>query len=77
MTKKRAWSPADGPDASPLQIPRAARRLHGDGSTERARDDGSLWSGSEGPMRVDPGGPGGEPSGSAMPPPANTGLNEG
>jgi hypothetical protein len=76
MTKRRAWSPADGPDAAPQQIPHVARRLFGDGTTERARD-GGLWAGSEGPMRSDPGGAGGEPSGSAQPPPANTGLNEG
>jgi hypothetical protein len=76
MTKKRAWSPSDGPDASPLQVPRVASRLHGDGTTERARDDGGLWSGSEGPMRSDPGGPGGEPSGHAMPPPGKSALNE-
>lgn len=76
MTKKRAWSPADGPDASPKQIPHAAWRVHGDGTTDRAKDDGGLWSGSEGPMRTDPGGPGGEPSGHAQPPPGKSALNE-
>jgi hypothetical protein len=76
MTRKRAWSPADGPAAAPQQIPRAATRLFGDGRTERARDDGGLWSPSEGPVRCDPGGPGGEPSGHAMPPPPRNALNE-
>jgi hypothetical protein len=76
MVRKRAWSPADGPDAAPQQVPRSAKRVHGDGSTERARDDGGLWSPSEGPVRSDPGGPGGEPSGHAMPPGGTTALNE-
>jgi hypothetical protein len=76
MARKRAWSPADGADVAPQQVPHSAKRLHGDGSTERARDDGGLWSPSEGPVRSDPGGPGGEPSGYAMPPGGTTALNE-
>ncbi len=75
MTKKRAWSPADGPAAAPQQIPHAAPRLNGDGTTQRARE-GGLWAGSEGPMRTDPGGPGGEPSGHARPPPGVSALDE-
>jgi hypothetical protein len=75
MTRKRAWSPADGPDAAPQQIPRAATRVRGDGSTDRAAE-GNLWAPTEGPVRSDPGGPGGEPDGKTVPIPGRTALNE-
>ncbi len=74
MAKKRAWSPADGPPAAPQQIPHKASRLYGDGRTERAA--GGLWAPSEGPVRSDPGGPGGEPDGKTIPIPGRTALNE-
>jgi hypothetical protein len=70
----RAWSPADGPDIAPQQRPRVGVRVRGDGSTERA--EGRLWVPSEGPLRQDPGGAGGEPSGKALPVPGLTALNE-
>jgi hypothetical protein len=63
---RKVWSPADGAPTAPEQIPPTAREVHGDGSTDR--DRGGLWAPSEGPVRVDPGGPGGEPSGHARPP---------
>ena len=75
MTKKRAWSPADGPSAAPQQKPRSGHYAFGDGSTERARS-GGLWAPSEGPVRSDPGGPGGEPNGKTIPIPGRTTLNE-
>ncbi len=71
----KCWSPADGPDAAPQQIPHVAPRLFGDGRTERASGD-HLWSGSEGPMRSDPGGPGGEPDGKTIPQPGRSPLDE-
>ncbi|HET7755532.1 MAG TPA: hypothetical protein VFK85_16625 [Anaeromyxobacteraceae bacterium] len=74
MTRKRAWSPASGPDATPQQIPNPGSRIYGDGSTERSR--GGLWAPSEGPMRTDPGGPGGEPDGETISIPGRTALNE-
>ena len=70
-----AWSPADGPDAAPQQRVRARTEVFGDGSTERAQQ-GALWAPSEGPMRYDPGGPGGEPNGRTIPIPGRTALNE-
>jgi hypothetical protein len=74
MIKKRAWSPADGPPAAPQQIPPRSSRVSGDGHTERAA--GGLWVPSEGPVRSDPGGPGGEPDGKTIPIPGRTALNE-
>ncbi len=75
MTKKRAWSPADGPPAAPQQIPEHPGHLYrGDGSTERA--EGGLWVPTEGPVRTDPGGPGGEPDGKTISIPGRTALNE-
>lgn len=70
---KRAWSPADGPDAVPLQIPSRTGHVAGDGTDDRA---GGLWSPSEGPVRSDPGGPGGEPDGHTISIPGMTALNE-
>jgi hypothetical protein len=72
---KRAWSPAVGPEAAPQQIPPAGRGLLGDGSTDRARGTG-LWAPSEGPVRDEPGGPGGEPDGHTISVPGRTALNE-
>lgn len=71
---RRVWSPADGPDASPLQDPGARTRVAGDGTTERSSH--GLWAPSEGPVRADPGGPGGEPNGHTIPIPGRTALNE-
>jgi hypothetical protein len=75
MTRKRAWSPAEGPDAAPQQVRHGGgSRIFGDGRTERA--EGGLWAPTEGPMRTDPGGPGGEPDGKTIPIPGQTALNE-
>ncbi len=71
---RRAWSPADGPDVAPQQRPPVGTEVFGDGSTERARR--GLWAPSEGPIRYDPGGPGGEPDGKTIPIPGRTALNE-
>jgi hypothetical protein len=74
MTPRRAWSPADGPDAAPQQIPPRSGYLAGDGQTDRR--GGTLWAPTEGPMRPDPGGPGGEPDGRTISIPGRTALNE-
>ncbi len=71
---KGAWNPADGPDAAPQQRAPVGIEVLGDGSTERARS--GLWAASEGPVRVDPGGPGGEPDGKTISIPGRTALNE-
>lgn len=74
MIRKSAWSPAAGPDAAPQQIRSSGSRIFGDGRTERS--EGGLWAPTEGPMRTDPGGPGGEPDGKTIPIPGRTALNE-
>ena len=73
---RKVWSPSDGPDIAPQQVPPAAGRfeVRGDGDTDRAH--GGLWVPSEGPYRTDPGGPGGEPNGHTIPIPGRTALNE-
>ena len=71
---RRVWSPADGPGAAPQQKPHGAFRVNGDGTTERSSH--GLWTPSEGPVRRDPGGPGGEPNGHTIPIPGRTALNE-
>jgi hypothetical protein len=71
---RRVWRPSDGPPAAPQQNPHAPREVHGDGTTERSRH--GLWTPSEGPVRRDPGGPGGEPSGRTVPIPGRTAINE-
>ena len=71
---KAAWSPADGPDAALQQRVPVGTEVFGDGSTERSRK--GLWTPSEGPVRHDPGGPGGEPNGRTIPIPGRTALNE-
>jgi hypothetical protein len=73
MTRKQAWSPADGPDAAPQQIPPHPPHVSGSGDDERRS---GLWAPSEGPVRTDPGGPGGEPDGKTIPKPGRTALNE-
>jgi len=73
-TRKKAWSPSDGPGAAPQQLLPSATGLAGDGSTERARR--GLWAPSEGPMRPEPGGPGGEPDGRTISIFDLTALNE-
>lgn len=72
MTRHHVWSPAEGPEASPEQIP---HRSGYSGSGEDGRASG-LWAPSEGPVRSDPGGPGGEPDGKTISIPGRTALNE-
>jgi hypothetical protein len=74
MTRKHAWSPAEGPDAAPQQKVPPSTHYSGDGDEERTH--GGLWAPTEGPSRVDPGGPGGEPNGRTVPRPGRTALNE-
>ena len=73
MTRKHAWSPAEGPAAAPQQIPHRSGYVSGTGDTDR---EGALWAPSNGPTRSDPGGPGGEPDGHTIPRPGRTALNE-
>lgn len=73
MTRKHAWSPAEGPEAAPQQIPHQSGRVAGNGDDDRRS---GLWAPSEGPTRSDPGGPGGEPDGKTIPPPGRNALNE-
>ncbi len=73
MTRKRAWSPAEGPPAAAQQVPPHSFRVSGDGEDGRTR---GLWAPSEGPVRSDPGGPGGEPDGHTIPRSGWTALNE-
>ena len=73
MNRKHAWSPADGPDAAPQQIPSRSGHVSGDGYDDRRT---GLWAPSEGPVRNDPGGPGGEPDGKTISIPGRTSLNE-
>ena len=72
--KKSAWQPSDGPGAAPEQAIPSAPLMAGDGRTQRS--EGGLWAPTEGPMRTDPGGPGGEPNGRTIPIPGRTALNE-
>ncbi len=72
MTGKHAWSPADGPGAAPQQIPPRPGHVSGSGDDRRS----GLWAPSEGPVRSDPGGAGGEPDGKTIPRPGRTALNE-
>jgi hypothetical protein len=72
---KRVWRASDGPDAAPQQRRDPGSGLAGDGTTERSSH--GLWTPTEGPMRHDPGGPGGEPNGRTIPVPGRTALNEG
>ena len=64
MTRTIAWSPTEGPCPAPQQQPPSCFQYSGDGSHDRV--DGELWSPSEGPVRSDPGGPGGEPDGETV-----------
>jgi hypothetical protein len=73
MTRKQAWSPADGPGVAPQQVPHRSGRVSGDGDDDRRS---GLWAPSEGPVRSDPGGPGGEPDGKTISKPGRTALNE-
>ncbi len=73
MTRRGAWSPAEGPGAAPQQIPRRTGYVSGSGADDRV---GGLWAPSEGPARSDPGGPGGEPDGNTISKPGRTALNE-
>jgi hypothetical protein len=74
MNRKNAWSPADGPEVAPQQIPQRSGHVSGSGEDDRRT---GLWAPSEGPVRSDPGGPGGEPDGKTIPKPGRTALNEG
>lgn len=73
MPNKSAWSPADGPGAAPQQIPHRTGYVSGSGEDDRGT---GLWAPSEGPVRSDPGGPGGEPDGKTISRPGRTALNE-
>jgi len=73
MNRKHAWSPAEGPASAPQQIPPRTGHVSGSGDDDRER---GLWAPSEGPVRSDPGGPGGEPDGHTIPRPGRTALNE-
>lgn len=73
MIRKRAWSPAEGPPVAPRQIPARSGRYSGSGADDRAS---GLWAPSEGPVRSDPGGPGGEPDGRTVARPGRNALNE-
>ena len=67
MNRGKAWSPAEGPGPAPQQLPPSCFWYSGDGNHDRA--EGELWAPSEGPVRSDPGGPGGEPDGETVIPP--------
>ena len=73
MRHTHAWDPSEGPDAAPQQIPPRSGHVSGAGDDDRA---GGLWAPSEGPVRADPGGPGGEPDGKTISKPGRTALNE-
>jgi hypothetical protein len=73
MRRKIAWSPADGPEAAPQQIPQRTGHVSGSGDDDRR---GGLWAPTGGPTRSDPGGPGGEPDGKTISKPGRTALNE-
>jgi hypothetical protein len=73
MTRKHAWSPAEGPGAAPEQIPHRSGHVSGAGDDARI---GRLWAPSEGPVRSEPGGPGGEPDGETISKRGRTALNE-
>jgi hypothetical protein len=64
MTRKHAWSPSEGPEAAPQQIPHRSGHVSGTGEDDRAS---GLWAPSEGPVRSEPGGAGGEPDGHTVP----------
>ncbi len=70
---KRAWSPAEGPDVAPEQIPHRSGHVSGSGEDDRRK---GLWAPSEGPVRSNPGGSGGEPDGKTISIPGRTALNE-
>ena len=73
MIRKSAWSPAEGPHAAPQQLPPRSGHVSGDGDDDRRT---GRWAPSEGPVRSDPGGAGGEPDGKTIPKPGRTALNE-
>lgn len=73
MTTKRAWSPAEGPDTAPEQLPPRSGHVSGSGEDDRRS---GLWAPSEGPVRSNPGGAGGEPDGKTISIPGRTALNE-
>lgn len=68
------WSPADGPPVARQQLLPHSSYYAGDGHTERA--DGGLWYPTNGPLRSDPGGPGGEPNGRTVPVTGHSPLDE-
>jgi hypothetical protein len=73
MTPHHVWSPSEGPEAAPEQIPPHTAHVSGSGEDDRRS---GLWAPSEGPVRSDPGGPGGEPDGKTISIPGRTALNE-
>jgi hypothetical protein len=79
MTPKNEWSPAQGPGAAPEQVPATQPRIAGsgaDGRGEGASTPAARRAPSQGPVRTEPGGPGGEPSGHAIPPAPPTAVDE-
>lgn len=75
MTRTQAWSPSQGPGVAPQQLPGPCTvHYAGDGDTERSH--GGLLTPSEGPVRTDPGGPGGEPVGRPVPRSAHNPLGD-
>lgn len=72
MAGKHAWSPAEGPGVAPQQVPRRSGHVSGDGEDDRST---GLWAPSEGPVRSDPGGAGGEPDGKTVPAPGRSPLD--
>ncbi len=60
-----AWNPADGPGPAPEQSIPAPSPIHPDGTTERGTS--ALWAPSQGPVRPETGGAGGEPEGHSSP----------
>ncbi len=75
MTKTHAWSPAEGPAAAPQQIPGPCSS-HYSGSGESENEQRGLVAPTDGPVRSDPGGPGGEPDGHTISIPGLNALNE-
>lgn len=65
MASRYGWDPSEGPGAAPQQIPERTGYVSGGGEDDRAT---GLWAPSEGPVRSDPGGAGGEPDGETIPP---------
>jgi len=59
MTRKRVWSPADGPQTAPQQLHSARFEYFDDGEAEN--ELAGLWTPSEGPVHTEYAGPRGRP----------------